>query len=152
MRPTLVANMLIRALVRGLNCCGGTWAGCSGCLRKFFIAMPAQDLHYHTSSKLALVAHNGSRAHVTILHKAYHQNLTHLRRQLPVLRRQSRPRDYVTRRVHRHLLGVSRFALPSCPSFPTEICARSEQRGANDPGCQPYVAVGICSNFGDTKI
>ena len=75
MRPTLAANMLIRALVRGLSCCGGTWAGCSGCLHKFFNAMPAQDLHYHTSSKLALVAHNVSRAHVTLLHKAFHQKL-----------------------------------------------------------------------------
>ena len=91
MRPTLAINMLIRALVRGLTCCGGTWAGCSGCLRKLFTAMPVQDLHYHTSSKLAPAWHNVARAHVTLLHKAYHHNLTHLRHQLPVLRRQSRP-------------------------------------------------------------
>ena len=79
MIPTLAANMLIRALVRRLNCCGGTWAGCSGCLRKLFTAMPVQDLHYHTSSKLAPAWHNVARAHVTLLHKAYHQNLTHMR-------------------------------------------------------------------------
>ena len=42
---------------------------------QIFNAMPAQDLHYHTSSKLALVAHNVSRAHVTLLHKAFHQKL-----------------------------------------------------------------------------
>jgi hypothetical protein len=122
MRPALAIDMLIRALVRGLNCCGGTTLCiCIAPMSVGLTAMPTQYLTYHTSSKLDLVAqHVASTCHTSAQGVSSKFDPT-VRRQLPVLRHQSRPGDYVTRRVHRHLLGVSRFALPSCPSFPTEL-------------------------------